>query len=50
MTNGAAIGYMILASKKIGLDKETIEKLDMLMFQEMDMTTEDQAEEAYRNN
>lgn len=50
MTNGAAIGYMILAAKKLGLSPEKIDRLDQLMFEEMDITTEGEAEDAYRQN
>ena len=48
MTNGAAIGYMILAAKRLGLKKETIQKLESVMSSEMDFTTEEQAEKTYQ--
>ena len=50
MSNDAAIGYMILAAQKLGMDPEQIRKLDSMMYAMMDMKTEDEAEEAYRNN
>ena len=50
MTNAAAIGYAILAAKRLGLDEVTIKKLDRAMYQEMDVTHEKTAEEAYRSN
>lgn len=50
MTNGAAIGYMILAAKELKLPKDTIQKLYRLMYEIMDYTTEETAEKAYRGN
>ncbi|WP_179232952.1 hypothetical protein [Paenibacillus rigui] len=50
MTNGAAIGYMMLAAKSCGLDEKKIKELERDMYLEMDMTTEEEAEEYYRNN
>lgn len=50
MNNGAAIGYMILAARRADLDYEMIMVLENLMKQEMDMTTEEEAEDAYNNN
>lgn len=49
MTNGAAIGYAILAAKSIGLGKEIIKLLESAMYSEMDFTGEDAAEKAYQN-
>lgn len=49
MTNGAAIGYMILAVKHLGID-EFIEKLKRAMDEEMNLTTEEEAEEVYRQS
>lgn len=46
MTNAAAIGYMILAAK---LDDEITKQLESLMVNKMDLHTEREAEEAYRN-
>lgn len=50
MTNAAAIGYMILAAKVLGLPRETIRKLEHAMYYEMDFTDEEAAEKAYRGN
>jgi len=44
MTNTAAIGYMILAAKQAMLGKDTIERLEALMLQQMDEYTEQEAE------
>ncbi len=49
MTNEAAIGYMIIAAKAALLDEETIELLERLMTSEMDITAEEEAEEAWSN-
>jgi hypothetical protein len=50
MTNAAAIGYMILAAKRMRLDKMYIAQMEANMRSEMDFTTEEEAEEAYKNN
>lgn len=50
MTNGAAIGYMVLASQKMGLDKATVERLERAMYISMDEYTEAEAERAYVEN
>lgn len=47
MTNAAAIGYMIKAAKRAKLDVKTIKTLEALMVEEMDFTTEAEAETAY---
>lgn len=49
MTNAAAIGYMIRAAKNANLDHKTIKTLEALMTVEIDFTTEDEAEEVYRD-
>lgn len=49
MTNAAAIGYAIIAAKRLGLTKEQIRKLDRAMYEVMDEITEEEAEEVYRN-
>lgn len=49
MTNSAAIGYMIKAAKRANLDKKTIKQLEALMLEEMDICTEEEAEEEYCN-
>lgn len=48
MTNAAAIGYMILAAKQLDFDYEMTKCLENLMIQEMDITTEDEAEDVYK--
>lgn len=50
MSNRAAIGYAILAGKRMGLHEEQLKLLENLMLKEMDLTGEEEAEEAYRNN
>jgi len=49
VNNSAAIGYMILAAKRLGFSEDQIRKLEATMKSEMDFITEDQAEEAYRS-
>jgi len=54
MTNAAAIGYMILAAKRLqkageNIPDELIRKLDRMMYDMMDVKSEEEAEEAYRN-
>jgi len=49
MTNAAAIGYMIRASKQAGLDHDTIKVLEALMNEQMDFHTEEEAEQPYRS-
>ena len=49
MTNEAAIGYMIRAAKQTKLDGKTIKLLEVLMLEQMDFHTEEEAERAYRD-
>jgi len=49
MTNGAAIGYMILAAKRMDFDYEMIKCLDRAMYEIMDEVTEEEAEREYQN-
>lgn len=49
MTNGAAIGYAIIAAKRIGFTEELIRNLDRTMYEAMDEYTEDEAEKEYQN-
>jgi hypothetical protein len=49
VTNAEAVGYMILAAKKADLDEDTIRDLETRMISAMDIFTEDEADEAYRN-
>ena len=48
MTNGAAIGYMILAAERAGYNSKTIKELEALMLGEMDFVTEEEAERYYK--
>ena len=48
MDNSAALGYMILAAKAVGIPVETIRELESAMTQKMDFLTEEQATKAYR--
>lgn len=50
MTNGAAIGYMILAAREVGLDQDTIQRLETAMYYAMDEITEGEAEHVYQNS
>jgi hypothetical protein len=50
VTNGAAIGYAILAAKAMGLTPKQISDLEGKMKVEMDFVTEDKAEEVYRKS
>jgi hypothetical protein len=49
MTNAAAIGYMILAARRIHLTAQQEEKLENAMRSEMDFCTEEEAEQAYES-
>lgn len=49
MTNGAAIGYMILAAKSLKLDHEIIKELEAEMKDQMDFKSEEQAQKAYQS-
>ena len=51
MTNGSAIGYMIIAANEwLKMDEKTIQKLERAMYEAMDEYTEEEAERAYQNN
>lgn len=45
MTNEQAIGYLLLACKEQGLDKETTRRLYGSMYFQFDMKTEEEAVE-----
>jgi len=45
MDNRQAIGYMLVACKELGLDKETAQKLYREMYYQFDIKTEEEAEE-----
>lgn len=47
MTNGAAIGYAILAMKELGYDDEQIKLVEKTMYYKMDMVDEDYAQKIY---
>ena len=47
MTNGAAIGYMIMAARNIELEPDMIRALAAMMQEKMDFCSEDQAERAF---
>lgn len=48
MTNGAAIGYMIIAARRAKIDKKTIQLLELMMATAMDEVTEDVAEHVFK--
>jgi Holliday junction resolvasome RuvABC DNA-binding subunit len=48
MNNSAAIGYMILSLKYLGYNKEQIREAESEMNYQLDMNTEDEAEEIFR--
>ena len=50
MTNAAALGYTIMAGKKLGLSKEELDRLITIMYGLFDLITEDEAEGEYRLN
>lgn len=47
MTNAAAVGYMIRAAKQTELEDKVIKILEVLMLEEMDFHTEQEAEKTY---
>jgi hypothetical protein len=49
VTNGSAIGYMIMAAKRIEWSVTDIQTLESMMVDMMDLQTEEEAEETYRN-
>jgi hypothetical protein len=50
MTNAAAIGYALMAAKKLGMNKEELKRLEAIMYGYLDFVTEEEAEEIYRRN
>jgi len=50
MTNAAAIGYAIMAGKKMGLSKKELEQLTAILYDLFDLVPEDEAESEYRMN
>lgn len=50
ISNAAAIGYALLAGKKLGLSKEELKRLEAIMYGYIDLITPEEAEEVYRRN
>ena len=48
MTNAAAIGYMIIAMRRLGYTEEQIKILEAEMLNRMDWVTEDFAEQVHQ--
>lgn len=48
MTNQSAIGYMIMAMERKGYTEEQIREIEGSMLYMMDMKTEEEAAQAYR--
>jgi len=48
MTNGAAIGYMIMAAQALSLDHKIIQDMESIMSEQMDFYSEEQAEHVYQ--
>jgi hypothetical protein len=49
MTNGEAIGYMILAGKALRIDPKIIKQFKVEMKYQMDMKSEPQAKKTYES-
>jgi hypothetical protein len=49
MDNGAAIGYMILAAKRLDIPEKLIKDLEHAMYEKMDFVDEERAEQEYQN-
>lgn len=50
MTNQAAIGYVILAARRLGYTEEQIKLLEIEILNRMDWITEDFAEQVYQKS
>jgi Holliday junction resolvasome RuvABC DNA-binding subunit len=50
MTNGEAIGYGLMTLKSLGYSKKELDKFEAEMRYQMDMHSEEEADEVYRNN
>lgn len=50
MTNAAAIGYMIIAARRLGLSEEQIKALEVEMLSRMDWVSADFAELTYNKS
>ena len=49
MTNGAAIGYMIMAALALGIDRKVIRDMEHMMYEKMDFYGEEHAERVYQS-
>ena len=49
MTNGAAIGYMIMAAQALDIDRGTIRDMEHMMYEKMDFYDEEHAERVYQS-
>lgn len=50
MTNAAAIGYALLACKRLEFNKNELHELESMMYSIMDTISEGEAEEVYRQS
>ena len=50
MTNGAAIGYALMAADAMGLTEAQKRKIETKMYELMDFVEEDKAEKRYQGN
>lgn len=50
MTNQAAVGYVILAARRLGYTEEQIKLLEIEILNRMDWISEDFAEQVYRKS
>lgn len=50
ISNAAAIGYALLAAKKMGMSKEELKRFEAIMYGYLDLVTEEEAEAVYRKN
>ena len=50
ISNAAAIGYAILAAKKLGLNKDELQHLETIMRGYMDLVDPNEAEDIYHKN
>ena len=49
MTNGAAIGYMIMAAQALDIDRKVIRDMEHMMHEKMDFYDEEHAERVYQS-
>ena len=49
MTNGAAIGYMIMAALALDIDRKVIRDMEHMMYEKMDFYDEEHAERVYQS-